>query len=142
MAAERDDLDDLGGICTFSPARMHYYAADAIAWLPDHADEAGRFAERACAAYADTESTEWAFGDQAGSQAALCIARVTKGEVEGGADALAPVLRLPAEQRINGIVSSILRVRQALSQSATSMADELIQEIELFTRTPAAALPR
>ncbi len=136
-----DELDQLGGMCSFGLARMKYYAADAMAWLPQH-QAAENYAERACQAYADPESPEWAFGDQAGSHAALAIARAAKGEIAGAGEALAPVLQLAQEQRINGIVSSALRVTRQLREADAPAADELIEQIELFTRTPVAALPR
>lgn len=138
-----DDLDQLGGICTFTPARMQYYAADAMAWLPDQAVAAERYAQQACTAYTETETPEWAFGDQAGSQAALSIARAHRGEIDGAAEALAPVLQLAPEQRINGVIASVLRVGQTVRPPGLrSQTDELTEQIESFVRSPAAALPR
>ena len=45
------------------------------------------------------------------------ITRIANGELDGAADAIAPVLGLPAERRINGVVHSARRVHQALRQS-------------------------
>ena len=63
-------------------------------------------AEQAVAAYSDPADPDWAFGDAAGSRADLAIARIHRGEIDGAAEVVAPVLELPAEQRINGIVHS------------------------------------
>ncbi|MBT8226023.1 MAG: XRE family transcriptional regulator [Dactylosporangium sp.] len=138
-----DDLDELGGICTFSRPRQLYYAADALVWLPAEASHAERYSTAAVEAYGDTADPDWAFGDQAGSHTALAIARVAHGEFDGAAEALAPVLALPAEQRINGIVASARRVHQVLSRApGAAGVSDLREEIEVFMTIPMNALPR
>ncbi len=73
----------------------------------------------------------------------MAITRIATGELDGAADALAPVLDLPAERRINGVVHSARRVHQALRQSGRADdARELQEEIEMFTRTPMQTLNR
>ncbi|MGH8571612.1 MAG: XRE family transcriptional regulator, partial [Gammaproteobacteria bacterium] len=105
-----DELDEIGGIATFSRPRLLYFAADALEWLPEESSAAEHYALLAVEAYSDPADPDWAFGDAAGSRAALAIARIRRGEVDGAAEALTPVLDLPAEQRINGIVHSVNRV--------------------------------
>jgi hypothetical protein len=142
-SVQDDDLDEMGGLCTFGRNRQLYYAADALAWLPGEVDEAGRISGEAVDAYTDQSHPEWAFGDAAGSHAAMAITRIVSGELEGAADAIAPVLDLPAERRINGVVHSARRVHQALRQSGRADdARELQEEIELFTRTPMQTFAR
>ncbi|WP_327586406.1 hypothetical protein OHA25_04905 [Nonomuraea sp. NBC_00507] len=137
-----DEMDELGGIATFSRPRQLYYAADALAWLPSETEHAERYSAEAIVEYADTSRPEWAFGDQAGSHSDLAIARIQRGEVEGATEALAPVLDLPPEQRINGIIQSVEHVHQVLSKApASGEARELQERIEFFTRTPMKALP-
>jgi hypothetical protein len=136
-AVRPDEVDELGGICTFGRARQLYYAADALVWLPSEADEGERYAGQAVDAYADPSRPEWAFGDKAGSHAGLAIARLARGELEGAAEAVRPVLDLPPQQRMNGIVMSLRRVHKALSQSPLAADGRELQErIETFTRTP------
>lgn len=137
-AVRPDDLDEIGGLCSFGTARLSYYAADALAWLPE-ADRAVEYAERAVEAYSDPAGAEWAFGDQAGSHAVLAIGRIRRSEFDGAAATMAAVLELPSEHRISGVVASVQRVRAALPPTG---AADLAEQIELFTRTPAAALPR
>jgi tetratricopeptide (TPR) repeat protein len=140
---EPDEMDELGGICTFNQPRTLYYAADALAWLPDKAHDAVDLASRAVASYSDRSDPAWAFGDEAGSHSDLAIARVAARDVDGAAEALVPVLDLPPEQRINGIVHSVQRVHQAIRRSGLAAdAGELIEQIEDFTITPLKALPR
>ncbi len=132
-----DELDELGGICRFNRPRQLYYTADALAWLPAEAGQAQDYAAQAVVAYEDTSSPEWAFGDAAGSRCDLAVARITLGEVEGARDAIAPVLELPAEQRIRGIVSSVQHVHTALRRPELPPAGrDLQEEIEVFTKIP------
>ncbi len=142
-SVEPDAVDELGGICTFNQARTLYYGADALAWLPGQAEEAVALSSRAVAAYEDRSDPSSAFGDEAGSRADLTIARVALRDVEGAADALAPVLELVPEQRINGIVHSVLRVHHAVTRAGLAEeASDLIEQIEDFMHTPLKALPR
>lgn len=139
-----DELDEFGGIATFSRPRQLYYGADALSWLPSEADTAEDYSRRAVDAYADPAAADWAFGDSAGSSADLAVARIYRGELDGAAEAIAPVLDLPPEQRIRGIVSSARHVHDALrraGQAADPAAAALQEQIEMFTRTPVKALP-
>ena len=137
-----DELDELGGMCKFSRARQLYYTADALAWLPAEAGQAQDYATQAVTAYADATSPEWAFGDAAGSRCDLAVARIALGEIDGAREAIAPVLELPAEQRIRGIISSVQHVHTALRRPELPPAGrELQEEIEVFAKTPLRALP-
>jgi hypothetical protein len=137
---EPDDMDELGGIATFTRPRQLYYAADALAWLPSEAAEAERYSAQAVSVYSDPARPEWAFGDQA----PIWRSRVVCGaNWRGAAEALTPVLDLPPEQRINGIVHSVQRVHKALVQAPAAQVSQDIQEqIEFFTHSPLKALPR
>ena len=138
-----DEMDELGGIATFTRPRQLYYAADALAWLPAEARQAERYSTEAVAAYTDSSRPDWAFGDQAGSHSDLAIARIQRGELEGATEALAPVLELPPERRMNGIIKSVNHVHASLVQAPASSETRNLQErIEFFTRTPMTALPR
>jgi hypothetical protein len=136
-----DDVDELGGLCTFSHPRQLYYASDALAWIPAQCAAAERYAVEALAAYADTESAGWAFGDAAGAATSLAVARIARHEIEGASDAMRPVLALPPEQRIHGIVQSVNRVHHAAGAvGADSARSALREEIESFAALPARAV--
>jgi hypothetical protein len=138
-----DELDELGGLATFSRPRQLYYAADALAWLPTRAGPAEDYSAQAVDAYADSTNPDWAFGDQAGSHCDLAIARIARGELDGAIEAVDPVLALPTDQRNNGIIKSALHVHTALIHSAlASDSRELQERIEAFSRTPTQSLPR
>lgn len=86
-AVAGDELDELGGLCTFSRARELYYAADALAWSgAAEAQRAEALATEALDAYATAPEVERAFGDQAGARCALATSRVSRGEVDGAAE--------------------------------------------------------
>ncbi|MGH3693576.1 MAG: hypothetical protein ACRDRX_06200 [Pseudonocardiaceae bacterium] len=90
-----------------------------------------------------TRARQLHFGGAAGSRAILAVARIRRGEVDGAADALAPVLDLPPMQRINGIVQSVNHVHQALTHAPTSaIARELQERIESYVLTPVRTLAR
>jgi hypothetical protein len=139
-SVQGDELDELGGLCTFSRPRQLYYSADALTWLPTEA--AWDYAEQAVTAYDDVNAPEWAFGDASGSRCNLAIARINLGEIEGAREAIAPVLDLPVEQRIRGIISSIQHVHEALRRPNLPQAgSDLQEEIEVFTKVPLRPLP-
>ncbi len=140
-----DELDQLGGIATFTRSRQLYYAAEALAWLPSEAELAEDYSGQAVQAYADESAPDWAFGDAAGSRASLAVARIHRGELDGAGEAIAPVLDLPPEQRIRGIISSTRHVHDALARSGQGgdhAAADLEEQLEVFARTPVKALPR
>jgi hypothetical protein len=130
-----DELDQLGGVCTFSRSRQLYYTAESLAWGGTaKAADTERVAIAALEAYANGPATDRAFGDEAGTGCDLAIARVMQGEVEGAVEAVAPVLNLPVDQRIHGIVVSVGNVQTALSAVEPSReVRELSEKINIFT---------
>ncbi|MGH3777095.1 MAG: hypothetical protein ACRDRR_15425 [Pseudonocardiaceae bacterium] len=133
---EPDELDSLGGLCTFSRPRQLYFAADALAWGGEaEASHTERLALEALDAYAGAPDQDRAFGDESGARSALAVARVLLREIDGAAEALAPVLQLPPPKRIYGIVTSVEHVRTALRgvKDPGRGAIELAGAIEGFT---------
>ncbi len=141
--ATPDQLDEIGGLLTFSAPRQMYYAAEALVLLANAAD-AEHAAAAAVDAYEQAAPADRSFGDEAGARTDLAIARVRRGELEGAREALAPVLALPPEHRIHGVVVSAMRVHRAISRSGigSPVGQEMQEEIEAFCGIPAAALPR
>jgi tetratricopeptide (TPR) repeat protein len=138
-----DELDAMGGLMAFPLAKQHYYAAGAYVFLGD-ADEAAEVeANSALDLYADPNSPDWSFSDQAGARSELSLARVHQGELAGARDALDPVLGLDPDCRIGGIVTSANRVHQALRAprfSEAAEAKDLRDEIEVFCQLSATRL--
>ncbi|MGH3867607.1 MAG: hypothetical protein ACRDQ4_16010 [Pseudonocardiaceae bacterium] len=130
-----DELDTLGGLCTFLLPNQLCYAAEALSWggAPE-AGQAERFALEALAAYPVALQVGF-FRNEATARCAVAVARVAQGEVDGAAEALGPVLALPPAQRDHTIVTSVERVRTALSAITDPGRDaiELAGAIEAFT---------
>ncbi len=123
-------------MCTFSRPRQLYYAADALAWGGGpEAPHTERLATEALDAYDVAPAAERAFGDEAGTRCDLAVARVFTGEIEGAAEAVAPVLALPPAQRIHGIVTSAEHVQRALLQveSPSPVVADLRGALENYT---------
>lgn len=130
-----DELDQLGGLCTFSRPRQLYYAAEALAWAgAAEAVRTERLAVEALGAYDLAPATERAFGDEAGTRCDLAIARIAQGQIDGAAEALTPVLELPVSHRIHGIVASVDNVRRVLGMidQPSRQAADLNGAIENF----------
>jgi len=140
-----DDLDAVGGLLTFPVAKQHYYAAGSFVYLDGESARGQREASSALDLYERGNSEDRSFSDEAGARAELAIARVLDGEIDGAYDAITPVLDLPPERRIGGIVTSAMRVHAALRSprfANSAVARDARDEIEGFTRRPVAALPR
>ncbi|WP_225827087.1 hypothetical protein [Streptomyces naphthomycinicus] len=139
-----DDLDQLGGLFFYAPEKQLYYDVESRALLGHGDDQLAVMAENAVAGFSDPAAPNWAFGDLAGVQCDLALVRLYGGDLDGAADAIRPVLNLPASHRNNGIVVSTARVRKALESGPARTAvtaRDLRAEIEAF---PASghALPR
>ena len=144
-AVELDDLDGYGGIMTFPAPRQLYYVAEATVHLGEDFALGESQAEAAVNAYRTASEDEWAFGDEAGAQTDLALARIARGEIEGAIEAVRPVLDLPIEQRNFGITSSAQRVHAALHADGRRTGGAgagLREEIEAFTATPTSVLIR
>ncbi|GAA0617467.1 hypothetical protein [Streptomyces crystallinus] len=139
-----DDLDALGGILTFSEAKQLYYTVEAQTLLGLGSPDLAANAENAVRGFSDPGARDWAFGDQAGAQCNLALARLHGGDLDGAAEAIRPVLDLATPLRNHGIVASVTRVAGALGQSAArtgQVAGQLRQEIEAYEPNR-LALPR
>jgi hypothetical protein len=133
-----DDVDELGGCCTNGRPIQLYYSADALAFLPDESAAAERYSLQAVEAYQDPAAPDWDFGCAACSHIDLAIARIRRDEPEGAREALAPILKLDPERRINGVIQSIQRAHTALTSSRAVAGNREIQEqLEAFTMLPA-----
>jgi hypothetical protein len=130
-----DELDALGGLYWFSRPRQLYFAADTLAWADSEADHTERLALEALDAYAVAPAQDRAFGDEAGTRCALALARVQRAQIDGAAEAIAPVLDLPPAQRIHGIVTSVEHVNTALRQieQPSRSATDLMDAIQAFS---------
>ncbi len=130
-----DDLDELGGLLTFPRQKQLYYAVESHVMLGCGDAHTAAQAEEAVAAFSDRGAAHWAFGDQAGAHCNLALIRLHGGDLDGTADAMGPVLELPAGQRNRGIVVSAQRVQAALTREPVRTAvraRDLREEIAVY----------
>lgn len=140
---ELDDLDQIGGLFTFPQAKQHYYAAGAYVFLESSNADAETEAVASLDLFENGEPKYRSFSDEAGARAELALARVQRDDLDGAKDALTEVLAMEPNRRIGGVIPSAARVHSALSQrryAASPLARELRDEIEAFSRIPAAAI--
>ncbi|MFE5117829.1 hypothetical protein [Streptomyces sp. NPDC056669] len=139
-----DDLDALGGNFLFPQVKQAYYEVEACVLLGDGNAHLVARAEEAVHGFSDPNDPYWAFGDLAGTQSDLALARLSTGDLDGAVEAVQPVLDLPPNQRNAGIIGSVQRVRSSLMRGMVrdaAAARELRAEIEVFSSRPALALP-
>ncbi|QKW11007.1 hypothetical protein HUT18_19400 [Streptomyces sp. NA04227] len=131
-----DDLDAYGGLLTHSVMKQAYYMVEAEVLLQNGGSALCSQAEAAVAGFSDRTAPDWAFGDEAGSRCNLALTRLFSDDLDGAADAVRPVLDLPAGLRNNGIVVSVHRVRDVLAKgtmSSAALAVDLRQEIQTYS---------
>ncbi|MGV9509319.1 hypothetical protein ACWDQZ_27340 [Streptomyces tendae] len=134
-SVEPDDLDQLGGLLTYSPEKQAYYTVESEALLGHGSTDLTAQAEHAVQGFSDLTNPNWAFGDLAGAQCNQALVLLHSGEVDGAAQAIRPVLELPPTFRNNGIVMSAQRVRHALMTSSVrtaAAARDLREEIAVY----------
>jgi hypothetical protein len=138
-----DDLDEVGGLLTFTEAKQHYYAAGTYVFLGGTDAEAEREAQLALGLLEGGPDEHRSFSTEAGARAELALARVHAGTLDGARDALQAVLDLEPERRIGGIVHSVSQVHHALREqryTRSSTARAMREEIESFCQRPAKSL--
>ncbi|WP_371551547.1 hypothetical protein OG266_38900 [Streptomyces sp. NBC_00554] len=136
-----DDLDQLGGLLTYSLGKQLYYTVEAEALLGNGNADLNVQAELAVQGFSDRDNPNWAFGDLAGARCNQALILLHSGDVDGAAQTIRPVLDLPPTFRNNGIIVSAQRVRQELmrGQARTAVAArDLREEIAAYgPRRPA-----
>jgi len=138
-----DDLDAVGGLFTFPQAKQHYYAAGAYVFIDGGDADAETEAVASLDLFESGVPQYRSFSDEAGARAELALARAHRGDLDGAKEALTDVLALEPNRRIGGVIPSTVRVHSALSQrqfAASPLARGIRDEIEAFSRVPAAAI--
>ncbi|MEU6323196.1 DNA-binding protein [Streptomyces sp. NPDC047009] len=133
----RDELHDVvGGEFGFSAERLAM-STSTTALLIGDAWQAETAARRALALLAHKPHGQQSAHVRAGAAADLAHARLLADDVDGAAEALAPVWEVPVDQRKTGIVVRAARIRRHLSQPpyhGAQLPRELRERIEDFTR--------
>ncbi|WP_214110070.1 hypothetical protein [Acrocarpospora catenulata] len=112
-----DELhDEIGGEFAFRPAKQHYYAAVTHLHL-GQTPRAIEEARRAIELYAGDERENRSYGCEAMARAHLAIACVLQDDQAGAEEAVAPLLQLPPERRIDSLGATLSASRALVSES-------------------------
>ncbi|MBA9050901.1 DNA-binding protein [Streptomyces murinus] len=133
----RDDLHDaVGGEFGFPGERLAMSNSTSALLMGD-AEQAEAEASRALALLGERAQEEQSIDVRAGAAADLAHARLLSDNVDGAADALAPVWEVPPDQRSTGIVMRAARIGRHLARPhfhGAQLPKELREQIEEFTR--------
>lgn len=135
-AAYPDDVTEFGGVLSFPEAKQSYYLGGTYGLLGDH-HAAETHALAAIRAYETGSFDERSYGDEALARMDVVNARIACGEVDGAEEALAPVLQLPPDRRIDQLKIASGRTARALREhpvGRTGKGRELATRIEEFGR--------
>ena len=116
-AREDATTDDVDGLFGFSPAKQAYYSASSLMWLPN--PRALQVAEKSATIAIRTWESEpveqRSLDDEALAHVYLATARIKLGEIDGGMDAVRPIMELPEERQISWIRKRIGDLGQLLT---------------------------
>jgi hypothetical protein len=110
--------DGIKGLFTFSAAKQHYYTGSSLIWVesPANARKAASQATLAIGAWTLEPPETRSLDDEALAQVYLATALAQMGELEGAAEAVSPVLDLPAERHISWISKRLRRLGRIVSE--------------------------
>lgn len=148
-SSREDDLhDEIGGVFGFGDAKSHCYAAATYIHI-GHADAALSATSRAIELYASGPAGQRSYGAESLARVDAAMAYLLKRRLDGAAEALRPVLAMPADMRIAQLGERLMGVRAGLADPgfrASGEARALSERIDLFcaetiTREPAPSSP-
>ncbi|WP_161962346.1 helix-turn-helix transcriptional regulator [Nocardioides speluncae] len=145
-ANDTDEIVDLGGILSFPAAKQQYYIGSTLGLLGDH-EAAEHHATAAIAAYESGPAHERSYGDEALARLDVVNSRVAAGDVDGAAEAAAPLLALPPDQRIEQLSVAARRTQGILADhpigSSRPAADlnAALTEFQVHPGRPIPSLP-
>ena len=129
-----DQLDAPHGVLSFDAGKASYYAGEAYNALGNH-NQGLTHATRALEIFDQTNPCP---EFTAAAHAVAAKAHLGLGDLDGSRDAINPVLALPVELRTQPITSRIARISDQLLRNETQQAQELREEIGLFSAYTAA----
>ncbi|KAB2588159.1 helix-turn-helix domain-containing protein [Streptomyces arboris] len=126
--------DSVGGLFGFSQAKQSYYAGSSLIWLQGghDAERAAREAAAAIGLWQAGPQHERSLDDERLAYIYLATARVQLDDVEGAADAISPVLSLPAEEQISWIAKRADRLAGMLAAPRYAQNRTAIETVELI----------
>jgi hypothetical protein len=137
----RDDADE-AGVFRFDPGKAAYYASEVRLSLggEPNARLAVRDAEESLRLFADGPDEQRAPEFVAAAQLDLTGAHLALGALDGAAEQLRAVLRLPVESRTTPIIGRVASVGETLTSARfarSPVTAELVDELAVFRAYPA-----
>ncbi|KAB8172350.1 hypothetical protein [Microbispora catharanthi] len=133
--------EGVGGEFGFDEAREAFCAGSAYL-SAGLAPEAEAECQRALNLYQSAPDEQRWYAAEASASVDLAAARLLADDTDGAADALAPVLALHPDKRVEGLVKRMGQVRASLASVASHEAGSLAERIEVFSaETATLALP-
>ncbi|MGW2496241.1 DNA-binding protein [Streptomyces pseudogriseolus] len=144
MAAEsgaRDDLHDgVGGEFGFTPERLAMSSSSTALLIHDQG-QAEESAQRALHLIGQRPEAGRSAHVLGGAAADLAMARLLADDVDGAAEALAPLWEIPGDQRVTGVLVRAGQIQQHLARPvyrSSALPRELRDRVEDFTRSASA----
>jgi transcriptional regulator with XRE-family HTH domain len=131
---EQHGEDELGGLFTFSRAKLLYYSGSSLIWLDggDDARTARDQAHTAIELWKDA-GPERSVADEALAHVYAATGSLQVHDLEAAAADLEPILSLPAERRVSWIVKRMDRITVMLGEppyDTDPLARELVERIK------------
>jgi transcriptional regulator with XRE-family HTH domain len=134
----------LGGIWDLSPARCHGLAAGVLSGLGDSRDALAEAAQAVALSQATAPSQRNVFAE-ALFRSDLAAGHLSLHDLDGAAEALRPVLALPAEMRTEPVVQQVISLRHILTRPAivrAQLAQDLGEQIRVYaSQAPVGSRP-
>lgn len=141
MTAEsgaRDDLHDgVGGEFGFTPERLAMSSSSTALLIHDQG-QAEESAQRALHLIGQRPKAGRSAHVLGGAAADLAMARLLTDDVDGAAEALAPLWEIPGDQRVTGVLVRAGQIQQHLARPvyrSAALPRELRDRVEDFTRS-------
>ncbi|GAA4199909.1 XRE family transcriptional regulator [Microbispora amethystogenes] len=131
--------DEVGGEFGFDEARESFCAGSAYL-SAGMAHEAETECERALSLYRAAPAEQRWYAAEASACVDLAAARLLANDIDGVAEALAPVFALQPDRRVEGLVKRMGQVRASLASVTSREAGSLAERIECFSTETATGV--
>ncbi|TYB43879.1 hypothetical protein [Actinomadura chibensis] len=137
-ADHHDEVLEIGGEFGLSRATQHFLAGSTLAELPNTSAEAIQELRQAAELYqaGPAPGEDHYYGYVAGTSIVLATVLLRNGQLDAAADALAPVLALSPDRRIEAVLNRLRQLRPELTApryARQPLAIELDQRIEDYS---------
>ena len=130
---ERHGVDEVGGLYTFSRAKLMYYSGSVLIWLEGGADAREARAQAHAAIALWRHAPDRSVADEALAHVYAATGSLQVRDLEEAAADLEPILSLPAESRVSWITKRMDRIVDLLTEppfDSDPLARDLLDRIK------------